>query len=89
MKTTYTKRELGEARQRVHENPIPPVIRRYDRLHKLFMRELDLDSHEVTGIAFDELEKLTEAMEDETDDYNSLEKKDFFTEAMEQFQAKS
>ncbi len=67
MKTTYTQRELGEARKRVHENPIPPVIRRYDRLHKLFMKELQLDSFEVTGIAFDELEKLTEEQEDETD----------------------
>ncbi len=58
MTTTYTPRELGEALGRVHDNPIPPVVRRYDRLHKLFQKELDLDPDQVTGIAYDEVAKI-------------------------------
>ena len=56
--TTYTKRELGEALRRVQENPVPPVIRRYDRLHKLFMKELDMDQAEVTVLAYEAKDKL-------------------------------
>lgn len=50
--------ELGKALKRVQDNPVPPVIRRYDRLFKEFMTKYDLADFEVTKIAYDELAKL-------------------------------
>ena len=56
--TTYTERELGEALKRVQDYPVPPVIRRYDRLFKWFMRDQDLADFEVTRIAYDQLDQI-------------------------------
>lgn len=59
----YTERELGEALKRVQDYPVPPVVRRYDRLFKWFMREHDLADFEVTKIAYDQRDQIQKEIE--------------------------